>query len=94
MAIGLAEDARIVKQEVFGPVLHVAAFDDEAEAIAKANDTRYSLAASIWTENINRAHHRFAWVMRGSIHGKYAISQVRSKEPVNPASASNSGRQH
>lgn len=56
VAVGLAEDARFVKQEVFGPVLHVGVFDEEDEVIAKANDTRYGLATSIWTENISRAH--------------------------------------
>lgn len=56
VAIGLPENARFVKQEAFGPVLHVASFDDESEAIALANDTKYGLATSIWTENINRAH--------------------------------------
>lgn len=56
VAIGLPEDARFVKQEAFGPVLHIAPFDDEQEAIALANDTQYGLATSIWTENISRAH--------------------------------------
>ena len=56
IAVGLPEDARFVKQEAFGPVLHVAPFDDEDEAIALTNDTDYGLATCIWTENINRAH--------------------------------------
>lgn len=56
VAIGLPETARFVKEEAFGPVLHVAPFDDEAEAIALANDTDYGLATCLWTENINRAH--------------------------------------
>ena len=53
---GLAEDARCVKEEIFGPVCHVAPFDSEEEAVAKANDTKYGLAASIWTSNLSRAH--------------------------------------
>lgn len=56
VAIGLPETARFVKEEAFGPVLHIAPFDDEAEAIALANDTDYGLATCLWTENINRAH--------------------------------------
>jgi aminomuconate-semialdehyde/2-hydroxymuconate-6-semialdehyde dehydrogenase len=54
--IGLPESARCVKEEIFGPVCHIAPFDSEEEAIAKANDTRYGLAASIWTSNLQRGH--------------------------------------
>lgn len=53
---GLPEDARVIKEEIFGPVCHIAPFDTEAEAIALANDTRYGLAAAIWTENLSKAH--------------------------------------
>jgi aminomuconate-semialdehyde/2-hydroxymuconate-6-semialdehyde dehydrogenase len=53
---GLAEDARCVKEEIFGPVCHVAPFDSEEEAVHLANDTRYGLAAAIWTSNLQRAH--------------------------------------
>jgi aminomuconate-semialdehyde/2-hydroxymuconate-6-semialdehyde dehydrogenase len=53
---GLAETARSVKEEIFGPVCHVAPFDSEDEAIAMANDTKYGLAASIWTSNLKRGH--------------------------------------
>ncbi len=53
---GLAETARCVKEEVFGPVCHVAPFDTEEEAITLANDTRYGLAAAVWTRDISRGH--------------------------------------
>jgi len=53
---GLAEDARCVKEEIFGPVCHVAPFDSEEQAVQLANDTRYGLAAAIWTSNLQRAH--------------------------------------
>lgn len=53
---GLAETARCVKEEIFGPVCHVAPFDSEEEAISLANDTKYGLAASIWTTNLKRGH--------------------------------------
>ena len=53
---GLPESARCVKEEIFGPVCHVAAFDTEEEAVSMANDTRYGLAASIWTTNLKRGH--------------------------------------
>jgi aminomuconate-semialdehyde/2-hydroxymuconate-6-semialdehyde dehydrogenase len=53
---GLSESARCVKEEIFGPVCHITAFDSEDEAIAMANDTKYGLAASIWTSNLKRGH--------------------------------------
>jgi aminomuconate-semialdehyde/2-hydroxymuconate-6-semialdehyde dehydrogenase len=53
---GLKESARSVKEEIFGPVCHVAPFDTEEEAVCLANDTPYGLAASIWTSNLKRGH--------------------------------------
>jgi aminomuconate-semialdehyde/2-hydroxymuconate-6-semialdehyde dehydrogenase len=53
---GLAEDARCVKEEIFGPVCHVAPFDSEEQAVQMANDTRYGLAAAVWTSSLQRAH--------------------------------------
>jgi aminomuconate-semialdehyde/2-hydroxymuconate-6-semialdehyde dehydrogenase len=52
----LAESARCVKEEIFGPVCHVAPFDTEEEAVSMANNTKYGLAASIWTSNLKRGH--------------------------------------
>ncbi len=63
---GLLESARCVKEEIFGPVCHVAPFDSEEEAIAKANDTKYGLAASVWTSNLKRGH-RVAEQLRAGI---------------------------
>lgn len=63
---GLPESARCVKEEIFGPVCHIAAFDSEEEAVAKANDTKYGLAASVWTTNLKRGH-RVAEKMRTGI---------------------------
>ena len=53
---GLPESARCVKEEIFGPVCHIAPFDAEEEAVSMANDTKYGLAASIWTTNLKRGH--------------------------------------
>ena len=51
----LPADSRLVQEEIFGPVLVVQRFSDEAEAIAVAEDTNFGLAAGIWTQNIDRA---------------------------------------
>ncbi len=53
---GLAETARCVKEEIFGPCAHLAPFDTEEQAIAMANDTVYGLASTVWTSNLSRGH--------------------------------------
>lgn len=50
-----AEDARVMKEEIFGPVVHINTFKTEEEAIAKANDTEFGLYASVFTQDIGRA---------------------------------------
>jgi aldehyde dehydrogenase (NAD+) len=55
LVTGLAPSARLMQEEVFGPVLVSTTFRTPAEAVQLANDTRYGLAASVWSENVNLA---------------------------------------
>ncbi|GCD88079.1 2-hydroxymuconic semialdehyde dehydrogenase [Nocardioides sp. LS1] len=60
---GLDNTARVVREEVFGPVAAIVPFDSEEEAVRLANDTDYGLASAVWTTNLQRGH-RVAQQMR------------------------------
>lgn len=53
---GLPESARCVREEIFGPVCHIAPFSTEEQAVAMCNDSAYGLAGAVWTTNLARAH--------------------------------------
>jgi aminomuconate-semialdehyde/2-hydroxymuconate-6-semialdehyde dehydrogenase len=92
IATGLAEDSRFVRNEVFGPVLHVAPFEDESEAIRLANDSPYGLATSIWTNDISRAHRVAPQIQVG--HAWINSWQVRDlHSPIAGAGLSGIGEQ-
>lgn len=57
----------IAQEEVFGPVLSVISFDEESEILPLANDTPYGLAASVWTNDINKAHRVSRGVKAGTV---------------------------
>jgi aminomuconate-semialdehyde/2-hydroxymuconate-6-semialdehyde dehydrogenase len=60
-------DMRVCRDEVFGPVVTVEPFDDEAEAVTRANDTPYGLNAMVFTEDLGRAHRMAASLEAGTI---------------------------
>lgn len=63
----VSNDMAVAREEIFGPVLCVIAFKDEAEAIAIANDSPYGLGAALWSDNINRVHRVAKKLEAGSI---------------------------
>ncbi len=61
----------IAREEIFGPVLSVIAFDNEDEALSIANDSQYGLAAGLWTSNLSRAHRVARKLRAGSVWVNY-----------------------
>ncbi|MGN6307608.1 MAG: aldehyde dehydrogenase [Mesorhizobium sp.] len=65
---GVAPSMRLSREEVFGPVLAVSRFEDEAEAARLANATVYGLAAAVWTSNLATAHRMVRAIRAGVVH--------------------------
>ncbi len=87
-----ARTDRTVTEEIFGPVVAVLPFDDEADAIALANDTEYGLSGSIWTENLSRALRVSRAVESGNLSVN-SHSSVRYSTPFGGFKRSGLGRE-
>lgn len=60
-------DMRVFQEEIFGPVVSITTFKDEAEALAIANDTEFGLGAGVWTRDINRAYRMGRGIKAGRV---------------------------
>jgi betaine-aldehyde dehydrogenase len=85
-------DMRIVREEIFGPVVTVIPFADEAEAIRLANDTPYGLSGSIWSRNIGRAL-RVAKGVRAGVLSVNSNASVHTEAPFGGYKMSGMGRE-
>jgi phenylacetaldehyde dehydrogenase len=64
---GVRPGMRIMREEIFGPVITVEAFDGEEEAVARANDSRFGLGAAVWTRDLQRAHRVAGALQAGTV---------------------------
>ncbi|MBR8743525.1 aldehyde dehydrogenase [Nocardiopsis sp. MG754419] len=71
---------RVVREEIFGPVLAVMPFETEEEVLGLANDTEYGLAAGVWTSNLARAHRMATRLEAGTVW----VNTYRAMSPMSP----------
>ncbi|KAJ6144400.1 hypothetical protein N7470_008295 [Penicillium chermesinum] len=79
LALGSPEDSRLVKEEIFGPVVVLNTFKEEAEAIHKANDTEFGLYASVFTKDLDRAV-RVSRALQAGLVGVNCTAATQTKD--------------
>lgn len=84
-------DARILQEEIFGPVLCVNSFDDEDEGVRLANDTIFGLGASVWTSDLSQAHRVSRRLQAGTVSINM-VDQVDVRTPFGGYKQSGNGR--
>ena len=67
MITGLDCNCRVNQEEIFGPVVTIMPFGSEDEVVEYANSTQYGLSASIWTQNLSRAHRLAELIQSGTV---------------------------
>jgi acyl-CoA reductase-like NAD-dependent aldehyde dehydrogenase len=91
----VTQDMRIMREETFGPVLPIMAFDDDDEAIRLANDSEYGLAASVWTRDAKRGERLARRIQAGTVMVNDVVSCFGiSEAPHGGVKASGIGRTH
>ncbi|WP_216897929.1 aldehyde dehydrogenase [Nocardia alni] len=78
--VDVDNDMRVVREEIFGPVVAIMPFETEDEVLRLANDTDYGLAAGVWTTNLARAHRVSARLDAGTIW----VNTYRAMSPMSP----------
>ena len=88
----VSDDMAIAREEIFGPVMSVLGFDDDAEVLRRANDTPYGLAAAVWTRDLSRGH-RMAHELKAGTVWINCYDVVNAATPFGGYKASGQGRE-
>src|SRR6202034_2411097 len=91
--VNVREDMKVVREEIFGPVLVAQRFDDLDEVVKAANDTPYGLGASIWTNNLSAAHRLIPRIKAGPVWVT-SPNMVAPTMPFGGFKQSGMGREH